>query len=336
MSAPASPPSSGSCLIVQPIHAEGIARLAAAGIDAVPAPAIDAATLVEAMRTVDAVIVRTETIPPEAVAGARRLRVIAKHGVGYDNIPVRVATAHGVTVVYAPGANARSAAEQAIALMLAVAKRVPAADRAQRRGEWSMRYTPGFVELHGRTLGIVGFGAIGRIVATIARHGLGMHVVVHSPNAPDAALVEAGAERASTLPELLARADVVSLHRPARPGAGVLIGRGELAAMRPGAILVNTARGEHVDAIALAEALERGHLLGAGIDVYATEPPPADHPLFGLDNVVLSPHVGSATEEAMRNVAVLCAEQVIDVLAGRRPAHPVNPEVLGSGGAGGR
>jgi D-3-phosphoglycerate dehydrogenase len=182
-------------------------------------------------------------------------------------------------------------------------------------------------ELHGKTMGLVGFGTIGRITGAIARNGFGMRVLVFSPAAPDAALAEAGAERAPSLPALLAEADVVSLHRPLRPDTRHTIDAAALAAMKPTALLVNTARGELIDGEALAAALGAGRIAGAAIDVFKVEPAPLTDPILGAPNTVLAPHIGGVTEEAMRETALQCADQILDVLAGRRPPHLVQPEV---------
>ena len=307
------------CLILQPIHAAGHAALEAAGIDIT----MDVARLPDA----DAMIIREAPWPALPIAQLPRLRVIAKHGVGVNNIPVADATACGVPVVYTPGANQRSTAELAIALMLACARQLPAADLALRRGDWSFRFRSG-VELAGKTLGVVGFGGIGAAVARIASLGLAMKVIVFSPNAPDDTIAATGATRVATIDVLLRGSDVVSLHQPLRADNQKLISTRELALMKPSAILINTARGGLIDEAALHHALATKQIAGAGIDVFVEEPPAPNHPLFALENIVVAPHIGAATEDSMRAMAQSCAAQIIDVLAGRRPAHPVNPTVL--------
>jgi D-3-phosphoglycerate dehydrogenase len=221
----------------------------------------------------------------------------------------------------------RSVAEHAIALTLALARKVIPADAAVRGCDWSLRYEAPMSELHGKVMGLAGFGTIGRMTGVIARHGFGMRLLVFSPGTPDAALAEAGAERAPTLEALLERADVVSLHRPLRPDTRHMIDATALARMKPTAFLVNTARGELVDSAALANALRAGRIAGAAQDVFRVEPAPAEEPLLAAPNTVLAPHIGGVTEEAMRETALQCAEQVIEVLAGRRPPHLVQPEV---------
>ncbi|HET6522274.1 MAG TPA: NAD(P)-dependent oxidoreductase, partial [Geminicoccaceae bacterium] len=224
-------------------------------------------------------------------------------------------------------ANAASVAEHALALMLAVAKRVVPADRAVRGGDFDYRYRAGSFELTGKTLGVVGWGRIGRRTAAMARAAFGMAVLVYSASADAAALAAEGARRVDRLAELLAAADVVSLHAPLRPDTRGLIGAAEIALMRPDAILVNTGRGAVVDEAALAAALREGRIAGAGLDVFGTEPPPPDHPLLGLPNAVLSPHMAGSSREALERTAAMVADGMVDALAGRRPEHLVNPEV---------
>lgn len=315
------------CFIVQPIHPAGLERLREGGVTPRIATAHDMATVAREMPGCVAVITRNAGLDAAAMDATRSLKVIANHGVGTNKIDLKHAASLGIPTIFTPTANARSVAEHAVALMLALARRVIAADDAVRRCDWSLRYDARMVELHGKTLGLVGFGTIGRLTAAIARHGLGMRLVVFSPGTPDAAVAEAGAERAATLQALLEVSDVVSLHRPLRPDTLNMIDAEALTLMKPTAFLVNTARGELVDTAALAEALHAGRIAGAAQDVFKVEPAPADEPLLRAPNSVLAPHIGGVTEEAMRETALQCAEQVLDVLAGRRPPHLVHPEV---------
>lgn len=316
-----------TCLIVQPVHPAGIERLRDAGVGVRISRAADMATVARELAGCDAVITRNAGLDAAAMDAAPGLRVIANHGVGTNKIDLKHAASLGIPVIFTPSANARSVAEHAIALMLAVARRVPQGDAAVRAGGWDMRYAPGMTELHGKVLGLVGFGTIGRMTAAIARHGFRMQLLVWSPAAPDPALDEAGAERAPSLETLLEVADVVSLHRPLRPNTRNTIGAAELARMKRTAILVNTARGELVDGVSLAAALREGRIAGAGVDVFATEPAPLSDPLLAESGAVLAPHLGGATDDALRETALQCADQILDVLAGRRPAYLVQPEV---------
>ena len=315
------------CLIIQPIHQAGLDRLRQGGVTPRLASAPDMATVAREIPGCVAVITRNAGIDARALDAAAALRVIANHGVGTNEIDLLRAAELGIPTVFTPTANARSVAEHAIALMLALARRVPEADAAVRGGRWAWRYGTGMMELHGRTLGLVGFGTIARMTAGIARHGFGMTILVHSPAAPDDALAEAGASRAESLHGLLAASDIVSLHRPLRPDTRHCIDAAALSVMKPTALLVNTARGDLVDGEALAAALREGRIAGAALDVFGTEPPPPDDPLLNAQNTILAPHIGGVTEQAMRETALQCAAQILDVLAGRRPPHLVQPDI---------
>jgi D-3-phosphoglycerate dehydrogenase len=214
-----------------------------------------------------------------------------------------------------------------MALMLAVARQVVTGDHAVRTVDTGFRYRVRFRELHGKTLGIVGFGRIGRRTAEIAKAAFAMRVLAYEREREPDLVARLGMERVERLEDLLAGADVVSLHLTLRPETRGIIGAAELARMKPTAILVNTARGGLIDEVALTEALREGRIAGAALDVVAHEPLASGHPLAGLANVVLSPHTGGATEEAMARTAEQVAQQVIQVLRGGKPAHLINPEV---------
>jgi len=315
------------CLIIQPIHAAGLERLRAGGVTPRFATAPDMATVARELPGCVAAITRSAGLDAAAMRAAPSLRVIANHGVGTNEIDLREAAALGILTIFTPTANARSVAEHAMALTLALARKVIPADAAVRGLDWRLRYEAQMMELHGRILGLAGFGTIGRMVGVMARKGFGMKLLVFSPGVSDAVLVEAGAERAPTLQALLSRADVISLHRPLRPDTRHMIDAAALACMQPHALLVNTARGALIDGQALAAALRAGTIAGAAIDVFETEPAPATDPILGAPNTVLAPHIGGVTEQAMRETALQCAGQILDVLAGRRPPHLVQPEL---------
>lgn len=265
-----------------------------------------------------AVIVRQGAITEGAIrAGAPTLRLIAKHGVGVDSIDVASASACGIPVSYTAGANAQSVAEHAFALMFAVARGIPHLDRRMHEGHWDKAEVSG-MELSGRTLGLVGFGTIARLLATMAS-ALGMRIGVFDPYAPkELGLV--GATRIADLHTLLIQSDVVSLHCPLTPETRNLIGAGQLAVMRRDAILINTARGGLIDEDALAVALRQSRLSGAGIDTFSTEPPGSDNPLFSAPNLIATPHVGANTIEAKDRVGTTAMRQALDALAGRPPS----------------
>ncbi|AXK36882.1 hydroxyacid dehydrogenase [Streptomyces armeniacus] len=264
----------------------------------------------------DALIVGMEQITAEIVEAAPRLRVIAKHGVGVDTIDTAAARARGIPVVYAPGSNSRAVAEFTFGLILDAARQLTGSHTAVAEGGWPKPFGP---ELHGRTLGVVGFGRIGRLVTG---YGLafGMRPLVHDPHVPDHDITAAGAEPL-TLDGLLTRSDVVTLHLPADPYGRPLLDRARLASMRPYAMLVNAARGGLVDETALAELLHAGHLGAAALDAFSTEPLPAAHPLRTAPRALLTSHIAACTPEANRAMGLMVAEDVTRVLAGREPLH---------------
>ncbi|MPY46914.1 hydroxyacid dehydrogenase, partial [Streptomyces phyllanthi] len=238
--------------------------------------------------TADALIVGMDTVTAEVIDAAGRLKVIAKHGVGVDTIDLAAARARGIPVVCAPGSNSRAVAEYTFGLVLSAFRGITTAHRQVMAGEWPKVFGP---ELAGRTLGVIGFGRIGRLLAGYAL-AFGMTVLAHDPYVTDTP----GAERVD-LDDLLARADVVSLHLPADPATGPLLSRARLAAMKPGALLVNAARGGLVDEEALAALLRDGHLGGAALDAFAHEPLPADSPLRTAPRVLLTSHMAACTPE---------------------------------------
>jgi D-3-phosphoglycerate dehydrogenase len=253
------------------------------------------------------------------------LRAIGAHGVGVNAIDLAQATELGIPVFNTPDANLDAVAEHTLGLMFAVARRVTDADKATRAGDFDFKYRTSLADLSGKTLGIVGFGGIGSRVAAMAKAALGMTIVVASNAAAPATLRYLGYEPA-TLDDLLARSDVVSLHRPLLPGAAPLLGARELALMKPHAFLINTARGPLVDEMALADALTRGVIAGAGLDVFSHEPMPAAHPLMAAPNAVLTPHIAGSSEDALRRTAEHLVERLTAALSGT-PMNVVNPAV---------
>ncbi|MDM0109514.1 hydroxyacid dehydrogenase [Variovorax sp. J22R24] len=276
---------------------------------------------------VDAVISRTVRLSAQAIAACPTLKVISKHGVGVSNIDVDAATARGIPVYVTPGANAQSVAEMTLGLMFAAARRIGWMDAELHAGRWS-RAQDG-VELHGKTLGLVGFGQIGQRVAMVCL-ALGMDVVAFDPALAGG---KSPVERVRLLPSLdamLPLVDVLSLHVPLNKHTRDMLRAEQFAAMRRGAILVNTARGEVVDEPALIAALQSGQLHAAGLDTMATEPLPPDSPLAALPNVVLTPHVGGSTPAALAGMASGAARNVLGWLQGQ-PADAsacVNPQVF--------
>lgn len=279
-----------------------------------------------ASEPIDAVISRTLDLTATAIDLCPTLKVISKHGVGVSNIAVAAATTRRIPVYVTPGANAQSVTEMTLALMFAAARRVSWMDAEIRQGRWS-RAQDG-LELSGRSIGLVGFGQVARRVSA-ACQAIGMRVAVFDPLlAVDASLD--GAERVADLPSLLAGSQVLSLHVPLTAQTRNLIKAEQLALLPRGALLINTARGEVVDEAALVQALASGQLFAAGLDTMAIEPLPADSPLRGLDNLVLTPHVGGSTPAALAAMAAGAARNVLGFLQGQPPAIGacVNPQVF--------
>ena len=279
-----------------------------------------------------ALIVRSGTrVDSEALARAVGLKVVGRAGVGLDNIDLEAATERGVLVMNTPGANATATAEHTWALLLALCRQVPAADASVRRGEWERKRFVGF-QLAGKTLGVIGLGRVGRLVAARGR-GFGMQAIGCDPYLSADAAAEIGVELAD-LDRVLAEADVVTLHVPLTEETRGLIGADAIDRMKPGALLVNAARGGLVDEGAVANALAAGRLAGAAFDVYADEPP-AGSPLLAAPNVVLTPHLAASTGEAQRDVSVQIAEQVVAALREEEFRNAVNLPFVATGGLSG-
>jgi D-3-phosphoglycerate dehydrogenase len=282
-----------------------------------------------ALADADVLLVRGEPLRAEDIQGARGLRVIARTGSGVDNIDVEAATRARVPVIYAPGAGARPVAEGTIALMLAAAKRLGEQAALLRAGAWADRYAVVGRDLQGAVLGVVGFGQIGREVAKLAS-GLGMDVLAYDPG-EDLRGARSGT-RFTSLPELAATADVVTLHCPLTDATRGLIDAPLVEGMKDGAILVNVARGEIVDGEQLLlDALERGKLAAVALDVYEREPPPPSSPLLRDPRVVCTPHTVGLTRSWNERVFADLAADTARLLAGQRPLHVVNPQVVRAG-----
>jgi len=307
-------------VLSQPMHADAVARLEQEAEVRV-SPGWDEQSLIAALRDADALIMLgTGRVTRRVIAAAPRLRIIARHGTGTDNVDLDAARERGIIVTNTPDATTASVAEHTVGLLLAVSRRIALADRGLRAGNWGVRGRCLGLDLAGRTLGVVGFGRIGRRVATICHDGLGMRVVYHDLQPPPT-----GWDWAERLPldRVLSSADAVTLHVPLTPATRHLIGRRELALLKPTAILVNASRGPVVDEQALIEALRQGRLAGAALDVFEEEPLQGVHPLCEFDNVVLTPHIASATGETVRRMALEATEEVLAVLQGREPRHRV-------------
>jgi D-3-phosphoglycerate dehydrogenase len=307
-------------LVAEELSAAGIALLEAC-FEVRYTEGADRSQLLPAVADVDAVIVRSATqIDAEAIAAGRRLRVVARAGVGLDNVDVDAATKAGVMVVNAPASNVVSAAEHAVALLLSLARNVPQANAALKSGQWKRSAYTG-VELQDKVVGILGLGRIGALVAERLA-AFDMTVIAYDPYAPPTTSTQLGV-RMLGLDELLAEADFITVHLPKNAETIGLIGDRELHLVKPDVRIINAARGGIVDEAALADALRDGRVAGAGIDVYAKEPC-TDSPLFGFENVVVTPHLGASTNEAQEKAGIQVARSVRLALDGEFVPDAVN------------
>jgi D-3-phosphoglycerate dehydrogenase len=280
-------------------------------IDATAAGTLPPAELAAVLPAFDAIIVRSPTrLSAELIAAGKRLRVIGRAGVGVDNIDVAEAMRRGIPVLYVPGANTVSTAEHTVGMIIAVARRIAEADASLRAGRWDRKDFVG-VELYGKTLGIIGFGRVGREVAR-RMLAFSMTLIAADPYVSPQTARQAGAEL-TDLDTLLGRSDVISLHVALSSETTRLVSEAEIGRMRNGALLVNCSRGEVVDENALLRGLESGKLGGVGLDVFGSEPP-GKHPLFSHPRTVFTPHLGAATREARGRVGVYIAESVAKAL----------------------
>jgi D-3-phosphoglycerate dehydrogenase len=294
------------------IHDDGLALFRDAGweVAVAPEPVKDPSRLAAMLADVDALLVRSATpVPAEALLPGGCLRVIGRAGAGVDTIDVEAATERGIAVMNAPDGNTLAAAEHALSLLFALARHVPRADAGMKAGQWPKAGLTGF-ELEGKKLGVIGLGRIGSAVARKAR-GIGMDVAAYDPFLPPSAAAH-GSVPLRTFDELLAWADVITLHVPRTKETTRLVDAQALARMKRGAYLVNAARGGLVDEAALLEALDVGQLAGAALDTFATEPLPGDSPLRAHPKLVLTPHLGASTGEAQQAVSTILAREVLD------------------------
>jgi phosphoglycerate dehydrogenase-like enzyme len=305
---------------------EGMSQLRNAG-ELRMASSLDPSVLHKEIVEADALVIRTAgTIDAPLMDCGQNLRVIGRHGVGYDQVDIPAATERGIQVVYTPGANTQGVAEHVFAMMIGVSKCFPGQMKALTEGRYNDRTKLVGRDIAGKTLGIIGFGRIGKRVGAIAHAGFGMKVIYSDViDMPQDAVDRAGA-RLVSLDELLGTADFITLHVPLDASTRRMIDREALSKMKPGAILLNTCRGPVTDEYAVLEALESKRLFGYAADVYDVEPPPSDHPLIGRTdlNLMLTPHSAAQSVESLTKMAEEVAEDVIGVLQGRPPINPVN------------
>jgi D-3-phosphoglycerate dehydrogenase len=274
----------------------------------------------------DGILLRTRPAATERLmAACSKLRVVGRHGAGLDIVDIPAATRLGVAVVHAPGSNAQAVAEHALMLMLVCVKRTLLVDKNTRAGDWGAR-GGGNTELHGKTLGIVGVGHIGRLIAKFAG-AIGMRVLAYDKYVPADEVRRRGPEPVASLEALLPEVDVLTCHTPLTDETRGMINEKTLGLMKKGAIYVNTSRGGVQQEHALFEALTRGHLGAAGIDVFEEEPSSTDNPIFNLPNVVVSSHVAGVTQEARRQTSLQVSAEMLRVLRGEKPHVLVNSDV---------
>jgi D-3-phosphoglycerate dehydrogenase len=311
-------------LSTHPLHPEAAALLERAGELRI-APATDAATLNNEAEAADIIIVRAP-LPPTIYDRGHRLRAAIRHGAGLDMIPIPEATAAGVLVANVPGANAVTVAEHVIFTAIALLRRFRMVDRDLRTAGWNVAREHSYVlsDLTGLKLGIIGMGNLGHAIFRIAHGGFGMDVIANSRRRES---LPAGARFAS-LDDLVAEADIVVLCCPLTPQTTGLMNRERIARMKPGALVINVARGPVIDEGALVDALREGRVGGAALDVFSTQPLPPDHPFFSFGNVILTPHMAGITRDSMKRMGTGAAAEAVRVLEGRLPVNLCNPDAV--------
>ncbi len=286
--------------------------------------------VLQLVNDVDGIISRNTKIDKRIFEKAPKLKAVASHGVGYDHIDVDAATRHGVCVVNTPGANAQSVAELAVSMMLALSRKLIPADNALRiKKDYYARNQCLGQDINGKTIAIIGMGLIGQKLAKICLEGFGMKVLGFDPYVSSEQMAKLGAVKAETVDEMLPAADFVSLNCPYTPESHHLIDGRRLALMKPAAFLINCARGQLLDEQALYQAIQKGRIAGAGLDVYDPEPPAKDNPLFTLPAVITTPHIGANAVDSINRMSLLSAQDVLAVIKGEPPkTRIVNKEVL--------
>ncbi len=317
-------------LLPQPIEEEAVKALEMAGCEVVTAADPSPETVKPLLAGVHGIVLRTGIrITPELLSHSDALEIVARTGGGLDNVDVPAATERGVVVTSNLGVNTSSVVEHVLAFMLAIAKQLPLMNREVRKGNFGIRYRnlPG--DVRGKTLGVIGFGRIGSELGRCCEKLFGMKVIAHDPFLPpDIKKTHEAWVRFLKLRELCSESDVISVHVPLTEATRNMVGERELSLMKPDTILINTSRGSLVDETALYNVLKDRKILGAGLDVFSEEPPPADHPLLKLDNLLVTPHSAALTRECVIRMATEAAACVIDLFEGRRPKNIANPQVL--------
>src|SRR5262245_23050543 len=297
------------------------------GVELRPAQCKSEEEIVELTREADAVLNCYAKMTARVIESLERCKIIARYGIGVDNVDLVAATKAKVLVTNVPDYCVDEVSDHALALILSLARNIVAADAGVKSGAWSVTAHGEIRRLRGQTLGLIGFGKIAKALASKVQP-LGMKVLVYDPYLEPALVAQNGAE-AVNLDRLLAEADVISIHVPFSPETHNLIGQGEMVRMKPTAFLINTSRGGIVDEVALAESLKAGRIGGAALDVLSVEPPPPDHPLLQAPNIILTPHLAFYSRQSVIELQTKAAEEVARALKGEPPRSPVNREVLG-------
>jgi len=309
-------------LVTDPIPDEAIERMRSEGLEVNVKTGISENELVSVIPEYNALVVRSGTkVTKRVIEAAKNLKIIGRAGVGVDNIDIQAATEHGIVVVNAPGGNSVSTAEHTLALIFSVVRKIPQAHKSVREGKWERKKFIGR-ELRGKTIGVIGLGKVGFEVAKRAK-ALEMNVLAYDPYISEERAKEIGAKLAN-LEEVLKNADIVTIHVPKTKETENLISYESISIMKDGAYLINCARGGIVDEGALYKALKEGKLAGAALDVYKKEPPDASNPLFSLESVVTTPHLGASTKEAQISVGMIIADEIINMAKGLPVRNAVN------------
>ncbi|MCR1898741.1 hydroxyacid dehydrogenase [Irregularibacter muris] len=314
-------------LIPQDIAKEGKQYLIDRGYEIMMGSGITVEDIKKDVKDCDAILARTASFPREVFEAGKKLKVIARHGVAYDNVDIDAATDLGIYVTNAPLSNANSVAEQAIGFIIALAKNTVFCDKELRKGNFEIRNQLHGIELEGKILGLIGLGKIGNAVAQKSTYGLGMKVIAYDPYVKQEN-VDSYIKLVEDLDEIFKNADFISLHLPLTDKTRRMVGREKLQMMKTTAYLINTSRGNVVNEKELIVALKEGQLAGAGLDVYEQEPPENNNELFSLDNVVVTPHNSSHTKEATQRMAIHAAMGIDEVLSGEIPSWPVNKPII--------
>ncbi|WP_455647787.1 hydroxyacid dehydrogenase [Lonepinella koalarum] len=308
------------------LHDDGMAVLEKGNVQVAITNNGDPKAMLPELVDADGLIIRIGSIDRETMLKATSLKAIGRPGVGVDDVDVKTATELGIPVVIAPGANTRSVAEHAFALMFACAKDMRRSDLEMRKGNFAIRSSYKAYELNNKTLGLIGYGRIGSILAKMSK-AIGMQIRVYDPFVAPETIQQAGYTYCLHLDEVITHSEVISIHVPLTKETRNLISEREFSLMHADTILINCARGEVIDEAALTQALQQGKIHSAGLDVFATEPVDISAPLFQLDNVIVSPHMAGQTKEAASGVATMAAEGVLAVINGERWPYVCNPEV---------